>query len=74
MSNGSFACIMFANCERHPYFKDKAAVHGEDPETFCGWTCGNLDSVVRQIENAGFGFVEDAIPEFRDTLAIMRKI
>jgi len=73
MRPGAYAVIMFANWEKHPDFKDKPAEYGIDPEPFCGWTCGNIDSIVGQITKAGFLFVEDSVPEFRDTLAVMRK-
>lgn len=73
MVSGAYAAIMFANWEKHPDFKDRPAEYGVDPEPFCGWTCGNLDTIIRQIEGAGLCFVKDSIPEFRDTLAIMRK-
>jgi cyclopropane fatty-acyl-phospholipid synthase-like methyltransferase len=74
MLHGAYAVIMFANWEKHPDFKDKPAEYGIDPEPFCGWTCGNLDTIIKQIEDAGLCFVKDSIPEFRDTLAIMRKL
>jgi SAM-dependent methyltransferase len=73
LREGAYACIMFADWQKHPDFKDKTAVYGEDPEEFCGWTCSNLESVMLQIRAAGLTFIKDAIPEFRDTLAIMRK-
>jgi cyclopropane fatty-acyl-phospholipid synthase-like methyltransferase len=73
LKTGGSGMIMFANWDRHGGFKDRKVECGVDPEPFCGWTCSNLETVKRQLNDAGLHFSSEGIENFTSTMAVFSK-
>ena len=73
MRPGAHGVIMMANWARHPSYKPPASGYGVDPEPFCRWTCMDAITAEEHVKGAGLQWLGEAIPGFRDTLAVVRK-
>lgn len=74
MRPGARALIAFANWQRHPTLpKDGQRFANERQFDGATWFYCDVEQAKEMVANAGFVDFQDAIPQFRDTLAIFTK-